>query len=68
MLVLVLFILWWDLRPHGAGLFSYYQIRPNYRSVHLGFSKILGKPVVKMYLNSEGSLKKREAKDLFDDN
>ena len=45
-----------------------YRILPNYRSMHLGFSKALGKLVVKyVSFYTKGTLKQRSAKDLSND-
>ena len=49
-------------------VFLYYCIQPNYRTVRFGFSKSLGKHVVK-YVSTytKGTLKQRSAKDLSND-
>ena len=53
---------------HFVGIF-YYHIRPNYHTVHLGFSKLLGTLIcgkICLYL-LRIHYKKRSEKDLFDD-
>ena len=46
--------------------FINYRIRPNYRTVRLGFSKLLGTLIVVKY-TIKGTFKKKSEKDVFDD-
>ena len=43
---------------------SNYRIRPNYRTVRLGFSKLLEKLLKYVSTYIKGTLKKRSAKDV----
>ena len=59
----VLAHLWWTIG-------SIYRIRPNYCTVHLGFSKLLGTLIcgkICIYLLRIHYKKKDQKKDLFDD-
>ena len=59
----------WSIHEVHGKLFAKenYRIRPNYRTVRLGFSNLLGTLIRGKICTHEGYTIKRSEKDLFDD-